>query len=58
MLILAFLGKPKEVKLLLAMLLRKYRLQLHTPDMLARASQMFPFVIPRRGTDRVLLEPR
>ncbi|PNW77224.1 hypothetical protein CHLRE_10g427500v5 [Chlamydomonas reinhardtii] len=47
-----------EVKLLLAMLLRKYRLQLHTPDMLARASQMFPFVIPRRGTDRVLLEPR
>ncbi|KAG2440493.1 hypothetical protein HYH02_010371 [Chlamydomonas schloesseri] len=45
-----------EVKLLLALLLRKYRLRLEARDMLARATQMFPFIIPRRGTDRVLLE--
>ncbi|PNW77221.1 hypothetical protein CHLRE_10g427350v5 [Chlamydomonas reinhardtii] len=47
-----------EVKLLLSMVLRKYRLRLHTPDMLLRCERLFPFFLPAKGTDTVLLEPR
>lgn len=48
----------QEVKLLLSMVLRKYRLRLHTPDMLLRCERLFPFFLPAKGTDTVLLEPR
>ncbi|PNH11116.1 hypothetical protein TSOC_002086, partial [Tetrabaena socialis] len=46
-----------EVKTMLALVLRKYRLRLATPDMLRRCS-FFPFTVPPAGTDTVLLEPR
>ncbi|GLC51530.1 hypothetical protein PLESTB_000512400 [Pleodorina starrii] len=46
-----------EVKLLLALVLRKYRLRPETPDMLRRC-EVFPFVVPARGTDGMLLVPR
>ncbi|GLC35848.1 hypothetical protein PLESTM_000375200 [Pleodorina starrii] len=47
-----------EVKLLLALVLRKYRLRPETPDMLRRCRRLFPFFVPERGTDGVLLVPR
>ena len=40
------------------MVLRKYRLRLETPDMLVRCERLFPFLVPAKGTDGVLLEPR
>ncbi|KAG2446197.1 hypothetical protein HXX76_000790 [Chlamydomonas incerta] len=46
-----------EVKTMLALLLRKHRLKLQTPDMLARATWL-PFTTPAPGTDTVILEPR
>lgn len=42
---------------MLALVIRKYRLRLQTPDMLSRA-RYFPFVEPSPGTDTVLLEAR
>ncbi|KXZ56831.1 hypothetical protein GPECTOR_1g75 [Gonium pectorale] len=47
-----------EIKLLLAMVLRKYRIRLECPDMLARCGRLFPFLVPEKGTDNVLLEAR
>ncbi|KAG2440490.1 hypothetical protein HYH02_010369 [Chlamydomonas schloesseri] len=47
-----------ELKLMLCMVLRKYRLRLKTPDMLVRCERLFPFFLPAKGTDTVLLEPR
>ncbi|KXZ56799.1 hypothetical protein GPECTOR_1g72 [Gonium pectorale] len=47
-----------ELKLLLAMVLRKYRIRLECPDMLARCGRLFPYLMPEKGTDNVILEPR
>ncbi|KAG2446202.1 hypothetical protein HXX76_000795 [Chlamydomonas incerta] len=46
-----------EVKLLLAMLLRRFRLELEVPDMLARA-ELFPYAKPVKGTGGMRLVPR
>ncbi|PNW77203.1 hypothetical protein CHLRE_10g426600v5 [Chlamydomonas reinhardtii] len=46
-----------EIRTMLALVIRKYRLRLQTPDMLSRA-RYFPFVEPSPGTDTVLLEAR
>ncbi|KXZ56821.1 hypothetical protein GPECTOR_1g74 [Gonium pectorale] len=46
-----------EIKLLLAMVLRKYRLRPECPDML-NGCRLFPFLVPAKGTDGVVLEPR
>ncbi|KAG2440466.1 hypothetical protein HYH02_010347 [Chlamydomonas schloesseri] len=46
-----------EIRTMLALVIRKYRLRLQTPDMLSRA-RYFPFIEPAPGTDTVLLEPR
>ncbi|KXZ56842.1 hypothetical protein GPECTOR_1g76 [Gonium pectorale] len=46
-----------EVKVMLAMLLRKHTLRLQTPDMLKRC-RFFPFTIPPGGTDTLVLVPR
>ncbi|PNW77209.1 hypothetical protein CHLRE_10g426750v5 [Chlamydomonas reinhardtii] len=46
-----------EVKLLLAMVLRKWRLQLEVPDMLARA-ELFPYTKPAKGTGGMRLIAR
>ncbi|KAG2440483.1 hypothetical protein HYH02_010362 [Chlamydomonas schloesseri] len=46
-----------EVKTMLALLLRRHRLRLHTPDMLGRADKLITLK-PAPGTDTVLLEPR
>lgn len=48
---------PQEVKLLLAMVLRKWRLQLEVPDMLARA-ELFPYTKPAKGTGGMRLIAR
>ncbi len=47
----------QEVKLLLALVMRKFRLELETPDMLTRA-QLFPYTVPAKGTDGMRLIPR
>ncbi|KAG2484376.1 hypothetical protein HYH03_016792 [Edaphochlamys debaryana] len=47
-----------ELKVLLALTLRRYRLRLETPDMLERSEQLFPLFVPAKGTDTMLLEPR
>ncbi|KAG2446207.1 hypothetical protein HXX76_000799 [Chlamydomonas incerta] len=46
-----------EIRTMLALVVRKYRLRLRTPDMLTRA-RYFPFIEPAAGTDTVLLEAR
>ncbi|KAG2497925.1 hypothetical protein HYH03_004187 [Edaphochlamys debaryana] len=46
-----------EVKTMLSMVLRRYRVRLDNPRMLHTA-RFFPFTIPAPGTDRVILEPR
>ncbi|PNW77213.1 hypothetical protein CHLRE_10g426950v5 [Chlamydomonas reinhardtii] len=46
-----------EVKTMVALLVRKHRLKLQTPDMFERATWL-PFTTPAPGTDTVLFEPR
>ncbi|EFJ44894.1 hypothetical protein VOLCADRAFT_106263 [Volvox carteri f. nagariensis] len=46
-----------EVKLLLALVMRRFRLELEMPDMLTRA-ELFPYVVPVKGTDGMRLVPR
>ncbi len=45
------------MKLLLALLMRRHRLALEVPDMLARGEK-FPIYKPVRGTDGMRLLPR
>ncbi|KAG2446203.1 hypothetical protein HXX76_000796 [Chlamydomonas incerta] len=47
-----------EVKLVMAMLVRRFRLRLPVPDMLTRCTRVFPFMQPVPGTDHVELLPR
>ncbi|KAG2440474.1 hypothetical protein HYH02_010354 [Chlamydomonas schloesseri] len=47
-----------EVKLVMAMLVRRFRLALKAPDMLARCTRVFPFVQPVPGSDVAELRPR
>ncbi|PNW77208.1 hypothetical protein CHLRE_10g426700v5 [Chlamydomonas reinhardtii] len=47
-----------EAKLVMAMLVRRFRLRLSAPDMLARCTRVFPFMQPVPGTDKVELLPR
>lgn len=42
---------------MVALLVRKHRLKLQTPDMFERATWL-PFTTPAPGTDTVLFEPR
>ncbi|KAG2440481.1 hypothetical protein HYH02_010360 [Chlamydomonas schloesseri] len=46
-----------EVKIMLALLVRKFRMRLQTPDMLSRATWL-PFLAPAAGTDTMILEAR
>ncbi|KAG2497927.1 hypothetical protein HYH03_004189 [Edaphochlamys debaryana] len=46
-----------EVKMLLAMLVRRFVMQLEVPDMLNKAS-VFPYTVPAKGTDGLRLVPR
>ncbi len=48
----------QELKLMLALVMRRYRLRLRHPDMLGRCTRLFPFLVPARGTDTVVLEAR
>lgn len=43
---------------MMAMLVRRFRLRLSAPDMLARCTRVFPFMQPVPGTDKVELLPR
>lgn len=48
----------QELKLMLSLVMRRYRLRLRCPDMLGRCTRLFPFLMPARGTDTVVLEAR
>ncbi|KAG2497926.1 hypothetical protein HYH03_004188 [Edaphochlamys debaryana] len=47
-----------EVKLMIALAVRRWRLELEVPDVLRRADRIFPFVLPAKGTDGMRLIPR
>ncbi|GIL92804.1 hypothetical protein Vretimale_19235 [Volvox reticuliferus] len=47
-----------EVKLLLTLVMRRFRLELEVPDMMRRLAAQFPYVVPAKGTDGMRLVPR
>ncbi|GLI68575.1 hypothetical protein VaNZ11_013043 [Volvox africanus] len=47
-----------EVKLLLTLVMRRFRLELEVPDMLLRLAAQFPYLMPAKGTDGMRLVPR